>query len=104
MCGVVQLLDCGLSDEQVEALAGTGRTAHSTHKLTSEDVKVLMQVGLTERQKKKLMATGMKAGMALGMRLFGKHVSAHACPTAFLCPQLTSALFPSTARFESNSI
>jgi hypothetical protein len=102
MCGVVQLLDCGLSDEQVEALAGTGRTAHSTHKLTSEDVKVLMQVGLTERQKKKLMATGMKAGMALGMRLFGKHVSA--CPTAFLCPQLTSAPFPSTARFESNSI
>ena len=99
MCGVVQLLECGLSDEQVEALAGTGRTALSTHKLTSEDVKVLMQVGLTERQKKKLMATGMKAGMALGMRLFGKHVSAHPCPNCFLIPQLTRARFPSTARF-----
>ena len=72
---MLQLLECGLSDEQAEALATTGRTAHSTHKLTSEDVKVLMQVGLTEQQKKKLMSTGMKAGMALGMKLFNKHVS-----------------------------
>ena len=72
---VLQLLDCGLSDEQAEALASTGRTAHSTHKLTSEDVRVLMQVGLTEQQKKKLMSAGMKAGMALGMKLFNKHVS-----------------------------
>jgi len=83
-CGVVQLLDCGLSDEQVEALAGTGRTAHSAHNLTRNDVKVLMQVGLTEEQKKRLMTTGMKAGMALGMRLFNKHVRNDTCANAFL--------------------
>ena len=70
------LEDVGLSDEQVEALAGTGHTAHADHKLTADDVKVLMAVGLTEPQKKKLMATGMKAGMALGMKLFTKQVSA----------------------------
>ena len=102
ICGVVQLLDGGLSDEQVEALAGTGRTVHSTHKLTRDDAKVLMQVGLTEGQKKKLMATGMKAGMALGMRLFNKHVRNSTCANVFLflsaCDGIRS--IPSTARFD----
>ena len=51
---MLQLLDCGLTDEQAEALANAGRTAHSTNRLTTEDVNALMQLRLTEQQKKKV--------------------------------------------------
>ena len=94
-CYVLQLLDCGLSDEQAEALATSGRAAHGNRKLTAEDVSVLMSVGLTEPQKKKLMATGMKAGMALGMKLFSNHVRQRYGPNrtvTMLCTHLMPML------------